>query len=125
MYCMAIRVVNFAERAQVAIDFSGLNGPRLREAMAEAGCELSKNHCYKLIRGEIEDPRYSTVAALIAATGVPANWFFDADIGEVATPSSLARYITREGASTGLSHPHRARAERDGGDRNTNGAKGD
>lgn len=125
MYYMAIRVVNFAERAQVAIDFSGLNGPRLRDAMAEAGCELSKNHCYKLIRGEIEDPRYSTVAALIAATGVPANWFFDADIGEVATPSSLARYITREGASTGLSHPHRARAERDGGDRNTNGAKGD
>jgi hypothetical protein len=125
MYYMPIRVVNFAERAQVAIDFSGLNGPRLRDAMAAAGCELSKNHCYKLIRGEIEDPRYSTVAALIAATGVPANWFFDADIGEVANPSSLARYVSREGASTGLSHPHRSRTEREAGGQQPYGAEGD
>lgn len=116
MYFMAARVVNFAERAQVAIDFSGLNGPRLREAMAEAGCELSKNHCYKLIRGEIDDPRYTTVAALIAATGVPASWFFDADIGEAATPSSLARYIDRELSSAVVTRTHGTRSQRESGD---------
>lgn len=104
-------MISFAERAQVAIDFSGLNGPQLREAMADAGCDLSRNHCYKLIRGEIEDPRYRTVAALIAATGVPANWFFDPTVAD-ATPQSLADYVARERASTGLAHPNRARAER-------------
>lgn len=108
MYLMAGPVENFAERMQVAIDFSGLNGPQLRQAMAEAGCELSKNHCYKLIRGEIEDPRYSTVAALIAATGVPASWFFDPDVGDTATPTSLTRYIERERASGVVPRTHGA-----------------
>ncbi|QGN34012.1 hypothetical protein [Microlunatus sp. Gsoil 973] len=112
---MPTRVVNFAERAQVAIDFSGLNGPQLRQAMAEAGCELSKNHCYKLIRGEIEDPRFNTVAALIAATGVPANWFFDPDI-ESATPSSLAGYIARERSSAVVARTHSARSQRETGE---------
>lgn len=110
MYLMAARVENFAERMQVAIDFSGLNGPQLRQAMAAAGCELSKNHCYKLIRGEIEDPRYSTLAALIAATGVPASWFFDPEVGESATPMSLASYIERERSSAVVARTHGSRA---------------
>jgi hypothetical protein len=125
MYYMPIRVVNFAERAQVAIDFSGLNGPRLRDAMAAAGCELSKNHCYKLIRGDQRSNRAVARVLDLAATGVPANWFFDADIGEVANPSSLARYISREGASTGLSHPHRSRTEREAGGQHPYGTEGD
>jgi hypothetical protein len=110
-----VLIPNFAERAQVAIDFSGLNGPQLRTAMAAAGCELSKNHCYKLIRGEILDPRFSTVAAVIVATGVPSSWFFDPDIGGAATPTSLARYIQREETSTGLAHPHGTRSQREHG----------
>ena len=113
---MAARVANFVERAQVAIDFSGLNGPGLRQAMAEAGCELSKNHCYKLMRGEIEDPRFSTLAALIAATGVPASWFFDPDVGDAATPASLERYIDRERTSAVGGRAHGARSQREGRD---------
>lgn len=108
-------IPGFGERAQIAIDFSGLNGPQLRAAMAAVGCELSKNHCYKLMRGEIDDPRFSTVAAVIAATGVPSNWFFDSDIGGAATPTSLGRYIQREENSTGLAHPHAARSQREYG----------
>jgi len=105
-------IPDFGERAQVAIDFSGLNGPQLRTAMAAVGCELSKNHCYKLMRGEIDDPRFSTVAALIAATGVPSSWFFDPDIEGSATPTSLTRYILREERSTDLDHPNAARPQR-------------
>lgn len=104
------RVTNFVERVQAAIDFSGLNGPGLRQAMADAGCELSKNHCYKLMRGEIEDPRYTTLAALIAATGVPASWFFDPDVGDTATPTSLTQYIERERASAVVARTNGARS---------------
>lgn len=109
MYRMAARVTNFVERIQVAIDFSGLNGPQLRQAMADAGCELSKNHCYKLMRGEIEDPRYTTLAALIAATGVPSSWFFDPEISETATPSSLEQYIERERSSSAVPRAYGSR----------------
>lgn len=106
----------------MAIDESGLNGPELRAAMAAAGYQLSKNHCYKLIDGQVQDPRYSTIAALIVATGVPAAWFFDADIGGGASSTTLARYISREGTSS-AGNPYGTRGERQQHDEDADGSE--
>jgi hypothetical protein len=109
---MDIRDVSFAERAQVAIDFSGLSSPELREALAAVGLPLSRTHFYRLIGGEVNDPRYSTIAALIAATGVPASWFFDPAVGASdATPAGLAAYLDRVGFSARLAVADGGRSE--------------
>lgn len=94
---MSKPVINFAERAQLAIDFSGLSVAQLRDAMVAAGCDVSLNHCYRLMRGEIANPKFDTVAGLVAATGVPANWFFDRELGQAAAPETLSRYMTQSG----------------------------